>query len=205
MIKEKSLLWQKTSMLIGRCFAKYCPTPPSFYTLTSLFLGLSAVLSAYSHFYMTTICLFFMAGFFDVVDGAVARTLNKASNLGAFLDGNIDRFVDFSIIFSYFFFNITPVWLDMPQLICITSFVVIMPSFTVAYANHRGAVDDDNETLIWRIMNRGEMYILMLSILIVSLISSVWAGYLLMLLIILSTITIIQTMGETIYYANKST
>ena len=39
-----------------------------------------------------------------------------------------------------------------------------MPSFTVAYANHRGAVNDDNETLIWRIMNRGEMFILMMSI-----------------------------------------
>ena len=48
------------------------------------------------------------------------QTRNKTTNLGAFLDGNIDRFVDFAIIFSYFFFNINPVWLDMSQLIYIT-------------------------------------------------------------------------------------
>ena len=136
-----------------------------------------------------------------MVDGSVARAQNKASNLGAFVDGTIDRFVDFAIIFSYFYFNITPFWLDLSQLICITSFVVIMPSFIVAYANHRGAVEDDNETLIWRIMNRGEMLIIMIGILIAALVSPSWAGYLLILLIILSTITIVQTIAETLYHA----
>lgn len=201
MIKEKSKTWQKFSLLLGKFFSAYSPFPPGFYTITSFFLALAAVICAYEHAFVTSIILFLAAGLFDVVDGSVARAQNKASNLGAFVDGTIDRFVDFAIIFSYFYFNITPFWLDLSQLICITSFVVIMPSFIVAYANHRGAVEDDNETLIWRIMNRGEMLIIMIGILIAALVSPSWAGYLLILLIILSTITIVQTIAETLYHA----
>ena len=94
--------------------------------------------------------------------------------------------------------------LSLEQFICIASFVVIAPSFIVAYANHRGAVEDDDETLIWRLMNRGEMIVVMIGIQIASLVNPSWAGYLLMLLIVLATLTVAQTIIETIYYANLS-
>jgi archaetidylinositol phosphate synthase len=158
----------------------------------------------YFHYYVMAICLFLSAGFFDLVDGSVARARNKASSLGAFIDGTIDRFVDFAILFSYFFFDINVQWFDRSQLICIASFVVIMPSFVVAYANHRRAVEDDNETLIWRLMNRGEMFFIMIAVLVVSLFSPVWAGYLLLSLLLLSTITIAQTIIATIYHAKRT-
>ncbi|QLZ68629.1 CDP-alcohol phosphatidyltransferase family protein [Legionella sp. PC1000] len=203
MIKEKSRTWQKTSMFLGKFFAKYSPFPAGFYTINSLILATVAVFYSYSHYYITAILLFLLAGIFDVIDGSVARARNKASNLGAFVDGTIDRFVDFAIIFSYFFCEIKAFYLSLDQLICITSFVVILPSFIVAYANHRGAVSDDNETLIWRVMNRGEMLFFMIGILITSLFSSYWAGVLLLLLIFLSTFTIIQTIFLTIYHASK--
>jgi archaetidylinositol phosphate synthase len=201
MIKEKSKTWQKLSLYLGRFFSTYSPFPAGFYTIVSFFLALLAIFFSYYHAHVSAIVLFLAAGLFDVVDGSVARAQNKATNLGAFIDGTIDRFVDFAILFSYFYFNITAVWLELSQLISIASFVVIMPSFIVAYANHRGAVEDDNETLIWRLMNRGEMLFIMIGILIFSLFSPTWAGYLLILLILLATITIIQTIGETLYHA----
>ncbi len=203
MIKEKSRTWQRASMLLGKFFAHYSPFPAGFYTINSLILATIAVFFSYAHWYITAIVLFLLAGIFDVIDGSVARARNMASNLGAFVDGTIDRFVDFAIIFSYFFCDIKPFYLNLDQLICITSFVVILPSFIVAYANHRGAVSDDNETLIWRVMNRGEMLFFMIGILIISLFSSYWAGILLLFLIFLSTLTIIQTIFLTIYHATK--
>ena len=203
MIKEKSKIWSKSSVLLGQVFAKYSPLPVVFYTISSLVLAFFAALSAYLHYYHWSIILFMIAGFFDLVDGAVARAQNKASHLGAFLDGTVDRFVDFAIIFSFFFFKIEVSWLSLGQWICIASYVVILPSFIVAYANHRGAVNDDNETLIWRLMNRGEMFFLMMSVLIVSLVSPKIAGDLLILLICLSCITIFQTIIFTIYHARK--
>lgn len=204
MIKEKSKLWHLASASMGKFLAHYSPLPAGFYTLMTLFFALLALPLAYFHYFITAISLFFIASILDSIDGAVARARNKASNFGAFIDGTTDRFVDFAIIFSYFFFDITPIWLDINQLICITSFVVIMPSFIVSYANHRGAVEDDNEVLIWRVMNRAEMIFIMLGILIFSLIDPVWAGYLLLLLILLATVTILQTILETLYYSRKN-
>ena len=78
-----------------------------------------------------------------------------------------------------------------------------MPSFEVAYANHRQAVPDPEEKIIWRIMNRGEMYFFMLLIPLVSLVSSVWAGYLLIALVALSFITTLQTFFSTLYIAKR--
>lgn len=203
MIKEKSLLWRNISMSIGQFFTIYTPFPAGFYTIGALILALIAVFLSYDHHPVWSIALFMIASIFDVIDGSVARAQAKSSNLGAFIDGTADRFVDFAIIFSYFFYDIQVNWLNLDKLICIASFVVIAPSFIVAYANHRGAVDDDDETLIWRLMNRGEMLFLMIGIQIFSLIHPNWAGYLLNLLILLATLTILQTIIETIYHANK--
>lgn len=200
MIKEKSKTWQSISLKLGQCFSPL-PFSPVFYTLASFLLSFVAIIFSYLHDFKWAIVLFVIASVLDVVDGAVARNTSKDSNLGAFLDGTIDRFVDFAIIFSYFFFDIQVTVMPIEQLICIASFVVIVPSFIVAYANHRKAVEDDTETLIWRIMNRGEMLVMMIGVLVFSLFNPVWAGYCLILLIVLSVITILQTMFETIYYA----
>ncbi len=55
---------------------------------------LAAMLSAYE-FYMGMPALagmlILVSGFFDVADGAVARSLGKAGPRGAFLDSNLDR------------------------------------------------------------------------------------------------------------------
>lgn len=205
MIKEKLAYWQTVSMSIGRFFDRYLPFSPYHYTIFSGIAAGIAVFFAYYHHYFASILLFLIAAFCDIIDGAVARHQNTASALGAYIDGVMDRFVDFAILFSYFFFNIQAPWISTCKWICIASFVVILPSFNVAYANHRKAVKDDDETLIWRIMNRGEMFALMLLILITSIWKPFIAGYLLVLLIFLSTITIIQTISKTIYYAKNNT
>lgn len=49
--------------------------------------------------------LILLGAFFDLLDGAVARSNGKASRFGAFLDSMLDRFSDFFIFFaigSYF-------------------------------------------------------------------------------------------------------
>jgi len=203
MIKEKSTFCPIVSTKIGTCLARYLPFSAIVYTIFSLLVAIAAVFYAYEQAYILTIFLFLFANFLDIADGAVARAQNKASHLGAFLDGTTDRFIDFAMIYSYFFFPIELPFLDIGQIIAIISFVVIMPTFIVAYANHRRAVDDDNETLIWRLMNRAEMSIVMLAALVVSLFSPKWSGYILVGLIVLASLTIIQTIAETIYYAKK--
>lgn len=202
MIKEKVKAWSKLSANLGQFFSAFLPFPPYVYTVLSLLVALAAIGCAYAQCHVLALGLFFVAACCDMIDGAVARARHQASALGAYLDGVTDRFVDFALIFSYFFIDLKTPGLSPAQWICIASFVVMLPSFNVAYANHRKAVEDDHETLIWRLMNRGEMFVLMMLILIVAMFSPVYAGYGLILLIGLSSVTIVQTIVSTLYHAS---
>ena len=202
MIKEKSKTWAKISAKLGVVFSRL-PFPPSYYTWSTLptaFLGMIAMIYGYVIF---AVVLFSFAGILDLIDGAVARQTNHVSHAGAFLDGSLDRFIDFMLIFSYFWLPIVTPGLSLGKWLCITLFFAIMPSFEVAYANHRQAVIDPEEKLIWRILNRGEMYTLMLIIPLVALYNPAWAGYLLLILVFFSFITTLQTLFSTLYLAKN--
>jgi archaetidylinositol phosphate synthase len=202
MIKEKSKVWAKISSNLGYAFS-HLPFRPDHYTwltLPAAFFGLLAII--YGHV-VIGIILFIIAGVLDLIDGAVARYTNQSSQSGAFLDGSLDRFIDFFLIFSYFWLPLHTPWQPVSHWISIAIFLAIMPSFEVAYANHRGAVVDPDEKLIWRILNRGEMYTLMLLVPLIAIWSANWAGYCLIVLVVLSAITTLQTLFSTLYHAKK--
>ena len=171
---------------------------PNHYTWLTIPAALLGWFAFVRHDAWLGVLLFALAGVLDVIDGALARHRNVASGNGAFLDGSLDRFVDFLLLFSYFWLPIHAPWLPLSQWLFFAIFFAIMPSFEVAYANHRRAVHDPDEKIIWRILNRGEMYLLMLIIPIVAIYSPRYAGYLLVLLVLLSIITTFQTLFHTL-------
>lgn len=202
MIKEKSKTWALISGQLGRLFAKF-PFSPNTYTWAVLpvaFAGFFALIKSYT---LTGILLFLLAGIIDLIDGAVARQTNKSTHRGAFLDGSLDRFVDFLLIFAYFWLPIRTAFLPSAQWIGLVIFLAIMPSFEVAYANHRKAVDDPDEKIIWRLLNRGEMYVLMLAIPFFSRYSSIFSGYLLIILAVACFITTVQTIANTLKLSKR--
>lgn len=193
MIKEKCVWWRNFSEQLGQRMLRL-PITANAYTWLTFVLGILGYIFIAHNFSVTGLVFFILAGLFDVVDGAVARAGGKSSHYGAFLDGSLDRFVDFFVIFSYFKLAIvTPYW-SLGAWVAIAIFCAIMPSFEVAYANHRKAVDDPDETKIWRILNRGEMYPLMLLVILVSLFQPIWAGYVLAFWVIVAAITTLQTL-----------
>jgi len=79
----------------------------------------------------------------DAIDGAVARVTKSASNLGAFLDGVVDRYVEFLLLFGLAIYLWgTSYILPSPIWIIILVFGTLMPSFVTAYANHRCVVTE---------------------------------------------------------------
>jgi len=200
MIKEKSKTWEIVSQVLGKIFAPL-PFPPNLYTWLTLPTAFGGLLAIMQQKIILGVVLFLIAGILDIVDGAVARAKQQSSYLGAFLDGSLDRFIDFMLIFSYFWLNLTTPFFTVEKWICIATFVAIMPSFEVAYANHRRAVYDPEEKTIWRILNRGEMYVLMLSIPVCTIFSSSFAGYMLVGLVILAALTTLQTLVASLYHA----
>lgn len=200
MIKEKSELWSKTSLAIGKIFS-YLPFSPNTYswsTVPAAVIGFLFV--CYDHLLLA--CLFFLiAGLLDVIDGGCARSRGVVSARGAFLDGCLDRVVDFIFVGSFFAAPVQLPCLSLGIWIYMAGFGVIMPTLIVAYANHRKAVKDDDEKVVWRILNRGEIYFLMLAILLAANWSPVIGGYLLMLLVILTAITVMQSFCLAMYHA----
>ncbi|NNM60300.1 MAG: hypothetical protein HKM04_10875 [Legionellales bacterium] len=193
MIKEKLPFWGVLSSQIGRLFS-HLPFRPNTYTWLTVLVAIFALFAIIANKPNLGLGLFLLAGLLDIIDGGLARHLGIASASGAFLDGSLDRFVDFAVIFSYFWLPITTPWLSLGAWVAIAVFVAIMPSFEVAYANHRQAVDDPQEVKIWRILNRGEMYPLMLAVILASNFSAVAAGWILVFWVILAAITTFQTL-----------
>lgn len=202
MIKEQSKTWEKTSAKMGVFFSKFSIRPNT-YTWLTVIPAIAAFFAMVNGYVITAIVLFIISGILDLIDGAVARHTGQVSHYGAFLDGSLDRLVDFLVIFSYLWLPIETPFLAVEAWIVIAIYFAILPSFEVAYANHRRAVDDPHEKIIWRILNRGEMYTLMLLIPLLSIFSSKWAGYILITLVLLSIITTLQTFFSTLYHSKK--
>ena len=81
--------------VIGSAFAKTGITPTGWSLVTLLFAALSG--SAYSGLWGGPVwagVLLLISGFFDIVDGAVARVTDSVSQRGAFIDSNFDRIAE---------------------------------------------------------------------------------------------------------------
>ena len=159
---------------------------PNTWTTISLVLAIVGfVVVSTGHFLLGAV-LFLLSSLCDLIDGMVARTSNRATSLGAFWDGIVDRFVDALIILCFIYLEFPRPSEHMGVLITLLLFTTIMPPFIVAYANHRGAVPDPTEKVVWRFAFRIEYLVLFLLIIVVNPLSPglsyylVWAGLVLM-------------------------
>lgn len=75
---------------------------PLLFTLVGFFLSLvSAIFLWTGHLIIGGLILFF-AGFFDSLDGAVARGSGKVTRFGALLDSTLDRYAEFSFYIGFY-------------------------------------------------------------------------------------------------------
>lgn len=192
MVVKEFLNTDRLSLKVGKALS-HLPITPNQWTLLSLVPALIAFYFVFLGNPLLGAGLFLLSAIVDGFDGGLARYTGKSTPLGAFLDGNTDRFVDFLMVYSFLFLGLPTLWLPPEHWVVIMVFVGIMPSFTVAYANHRGAVKDPKETVVWRILNRPEMFILWVIVLATATFDTQIALYVLILTVFLSLLTTIQT------------
>jgi len=125
--------------------------------------------------------LILLGGFFDMLDGAIARINNRATNFGAFLDSVIDRYADSFLLlgFSVYFYKMQMV---TGFFLCFGTLIgALIISYTKARAEGLG---EDCQT---GLMERPERILLMAFAAITGLVFSVmW------IMLILTHITVIQ-------------
>lgn len=123
------------------------PITPNIITIISMIFGVFAAILFFKEKPLLAAMLVFMSGFFDLLDGIVAREKEKASKFGAVFDWLADKFVDG---FLLFFIGIT---YSTPYLTAIAVTVSMLHTFIkpVAYAEigfsarEKGKIDDPLE------------------------------------------------------------
>lgn len=101
---------------------------PNFATFLGLAFGVSILpLLQYGYNHLAIAFLFF-SGFFDLLDGPLARIKQQVTPRGAALDITSDRFVEFAVILGLFLFTkqaLPTIILLGSVLICVTTFLVV--------------------------------------------------------------------------------
>jgi Phosphatidylglycerophosphate synthase len=90
--KRKQL--KKVYEPVGVLLARRTKITPNIITIISVIIGVFAAISFFKEKPLLGATLLFISGFFDLLDGVVAREREKASKFGAVFDWLADKFVD---------------------------------------------------------------------------------------------------------------
>ncbi len=183
---------KKATAFLGR-LVSVLPLTPNQWSVLTLLPGVYALYLVYTGSVFWGAAWFLFTGVMDLVDGALARYTNTASSLGAYIDGVMDRFADFLLIFSFLFLGVSEVFIPFSWWVVVAAYFALMPTFIVAYVNHRGAVPDPTERVVWRILHRAEMYPLYVFALFIASVHSRYGAYVFVFTTVLSVVTAVHT------------
>jgi CDP-diacylglycerol--glycerol-3-phosphate 3-phosphatidyltransferase len=98
---RKTVAYYLTQPVV-RLLARTSITPNTLTWFGFLLIIGAAVLIATQHLFAAGLMTLF-AGFFDMLDGALARSTNRVSRMGGFLDSTLDRLADAALLLGVLF------------------------------------------------------------------------------------------------------
>lgn len=119
-----------------RFFFKNSSLNPTYFTLLGLCVN---ILAAGAFVYGTWVLagvLVLLAGFCDMLDGAVARTFNKVTRFGGFLDSVIDRYSDLVLLIGLIIYYAGHQNMQLLVLTAVVSIGTILVPYTRARAEN---------------------------------------------------------------------
>ncbi|MCK4492266.1 MAG: CDP-alcohol phosphatidyltransferase family protein [Candidatus Altiarchaeales archaeon] len=184
------------SVKIGIVFSKL-GISPNIWTLFALIPALGGFAALLHGELLYGFILFFISGFIDAIDGAVARVTGSVTAKGAFLDGIIDRYVEILLYMGLLFYLLDKdaEFLSIHSSVWVTLLIfgAMMPSFVTAYADHRKVVTKAQEhRRMAGFLERAERLILLYVGMILGYFNDPWLVYMIVLTGLLANITAIQ-------------
>ena len=184
------------SVKIGMVFSKVGLSPNA-WTIISLLPAVLGFLALLYNNLLLGAALFILSGLMDAIDGAVARVTGAVTNLGAFLDGVIDRYVEILLYLGLLVFltnNYAPEIL-MPHAywFALLIFGAVMPTFVRAYADHRNVLTDPKDhQRMGGILERAERIGLIFAGMVLGHFNPVFLVYLIAATGVLANVTALQ-------------
>lgn len=108
--------------------------------------------------------LYFLSGYFDLIDGSVARSTGTSTKFGGFLDSTLDRIGDAAAIVGIMIGNL--LWVGDVRIGYVIGFISISITILISYTRSRA----ENEGVIMKgvgLMERGERFFALLGGIIV--------------------------------------
>ena len=128
---------QPVSDLAGRTLAK-TPLTPNLLTLIGFLLAaVVAWVLATGHFFLGGF-LVLLSGFFDILDGALARATGHVTRFGGLLDSTLDRFSEAVVFLGLLAFYVEAGALQESLLVCAALIGSMMTSYVRARAEGLG-------------------------------------------------------------------
>ncbi len=181
--------WLRDSF--GRVFSFLSPNA---WTTLSLLFSVSGFTLVALGYLIPGLAGFILGSLCDFIDGKVARFTGKVSRIGAWWDGVADRFTDALFIGAFFFFDFPCSERQLALMLFALLFSTLMPPFIVAYANHRGAVPDPTERVIWRFAFRFEYLVILGISSLFQLVNTAWSLGFLWAALVLMAATVLQSL-----------
>jgi len=97
---RKSIKWLQEPLAFPFVLLKI---NPNWVSVFGLVLALIGAYFVYQQNWLFALVFFILAPIMDLIDGTVAKKLNKSSNWGNYFETMIDKFVDFVILASFVF------------------------------------------------------------------------------------------------------
>ena len=195
---------EKLSVKLGMLFARVGLSPNT-WTVLAIVPAILGFISLVVYGSLLWGLFFFLAsGIIDAIDGAVARVTSRVSALGAFLDGVIDRYVEFLLYMGLLFFLMASgKEFLVPNYVWITLllFGAIMPTFIRSYADHRGVVTDPRDLRrMGGLLERAERLTLLYFGLLLGVYDVLWLVYIVAVAAILANFTALQRLWFVVRY-----
>ncbi|MEN3051831.1 MAG: archaetidylinositol phosphate synthase [Candidatus Methanosuratincola petrocarbonis] len=124
--------------------------PPNVITLLGFLVSLASAYAFYRSMPVLGGVVLLISGFFDIIDGAVARASGRVTKWGGVLDSTLDRYSDLAVLGA-----ITISGLCNP----IAGMAAMIGSVMVSYVRARGEVEQVNMSAIG-LMERAERMVL---------------------------------------------
>jgi phosphatidylglycerophosphate synthase len=190
MLDKKRYLFKSWEKKIGKLFSSLSLTP-NHYTCLAVVFALISFYFLMNQDFILTITFFLIAGFLDLVDGAVARYKGLESKVGAYLDTIFDRYVENILLIGFLFLPLPEIIFPSYVWVTLIIFGSLMTTYSKAAAKEKELV---NQELKGGLFSRGERIIFILISLLFAIIESslLWTTYCLILIAVLVNVTAFQ-------------
>lgn len=194
MLDSHRHLFKNLERIIAKVFSPL-PITPNQYTLIALLSIFITLYFLINQNIILAIIFFLIAGFLDLVDGAVARHKNMVSKTGAYLDTVVDRYIESILLLGMLFLSLPEIFLPAYVWIFLVLFGSVATTYAKAAAKEKDLV---NQELKGGLLSRGERIILLAAALIIGIFSLAGMVYVLIIIAVLSNFTALQRINSAI-------